>query len=403
MNPVYRKMWRMNSDNREKVAARAVARPVDVPTKSRDIDVVHMTSVHPTFDTRIFHKMSVSLSQSGRSVALVVPHDQDQHVKGVEILAVPKRTGRLGRFLVTSWRVACRAWQTGAPVCHFHDPELMPAAILLRVMGRKVIFDVHEDLPQQIDTKTWIPFILRFPIARASALAEWVTSRVVNRVVAATPVIAKRFPRNTTVVVQNFPILGELEQEGNGAANRLSSNQRTICYVGGIGRVRGAVEMLEALEFVDAQLLLAGPFETAETEAYIRSMKAWENVEYSGVVDRHGVRDILNRAQAGLVVLHPEQNYVVSQPIKMFEYMSAGLPVIASDFPLWREIVAGAGAGLLVDPLDPKAIAEAIEWVFAHEDEARAMGARGKQAVRDVYNWKKEEDKLLAMYNELDR
>ncbi|MGH1418086.1 MAG: glycosyltransferase family 4 protein [Hyphomicrobiaceae bacterium] len=391
----------MSLEIRDKSASPRVACQKQHECGARDYDVVHMTSVHPAFDSRIFHKMAVSLAQSGRRVGLVVPHDRDEQVNGVSVLAVGKSNGRLGRFFVTSWRVAQRAWKTRAPICHFHDPELMPAAIGLRILGRKVVFDLHEDLPQQIVTKTWIPSVLRYPIGRVSALAEWVTARIVNRVVAATPVIAARFPKDKTVVVQNFPILGELEYERADAAAVPKS--RVVCYVGGVGRVRGCVEMVRTLECVDAELLLAGPFETQKTRAQLNGMKAWGKVDYRGIVDRTGVRDILNSSRAGLVVLHPEPNYIASQPIKLFEYMSAGLPVIASDFPLWRKIVDGAGAGLLVDPLNPEEIAAAIEWVFDNEEEAQAMGARGKKAVRDIYNWGHEEAKLLTMYDELSR
>ena len=102
----------------------------------------------------------------------------------------------------------------------------------------------------------------------------------------------------------------------------------------------------------------------------------------------------------GLVVLHPTRNYLDALPVKMFEYMAAGLPVIASDFPLWRKIIDGAGCGLLVDPLDPQAIAEAIDWVLAHPEEAEAMGRRGREAVEAIYNWERESETLVNLYKQ---
>ena len=85
----------------------------------------------------------------------------------------------------------------------------------------------------------------------------------------------------------------------------------------------------------------------------------------------------------------------------MFEYMSAGLPVIASDFPLWREIIAGNDCGLLVDPEDPQAIADAIDTLVNDPEMARRMGENGARTVREKYNWDIEEKKLLALYEEI--
>jgi hypothetical protein len=119
------------------------------------------------------------------------------------------------------------------------------------------------------------------------------------------------------------------------------------------------------------------------------------------LLDREGVAVELQKAYAGLVILHPEPNYVASQPVKLYEYMCAGLPVIASDFPLWREIVKNAGCGLLVNPKDPREISEAMKYLLTHPQEAEEMGRRGFEAIVERYNWAKEEETLLRFYSKL--
>jgi glycosyltransferase involved in cell wall biosynthesis len=124
-------------------------------------------------------------------------------------------------------------------------------------------------------------------------------------------------------------------------------------------------------------------------------------VQYLGMLDRPSVANLLSRVRLGLMVLQAEPNFVKAMPIKLFEYMAAGIPVIASDFPLWRQIISEAECGLLVDPHDPQAIAHAMEYLLSHDAEAEAMGRRGRKAACELYNWNSEEGVLLKFYSDL--
>jgi glycosyltransferase involved in cell wall biosynthesis len=78
--------------------------------------------------------------------------------------------------------------------------------------------------------------------------------------------------------------------------------------------------------------------------------------------------------------------------------MAAGIPVVASDFPQVRDVVAGTRCGLVVDATRPEAIAAAIERLVGDPGEARAMGQRGRTAVEERYNWSVSADVLLHAY-----
>src|SRR5690606_22488290 len=183
------------------------------------------------------------------------------------------------------------------------------------------------------------------------------------------------------------------------------SRENAFVYVGGIEEVRGAREMVHAMgllnDVVPARLDLAGRYTPHELERQLQRDRGWPHVRYHGWAARPLVAKLLGQARAGLVVLQPTENYADGYPVKMFEYMAAGLPVIASDFPLWRRIVEDAGCGLLVDPRDPKVIAAAMRWILEHPVEACEMGQRGLQAVNRVYNWRRESEKLIALYEHL--
>jgi hypothetical protein len=227
-------------------------------------------------------------------------------------------------------------------------------------------------------------------------------AKISDALVPATPRIAKRFSIDKTVTVQNFPLVNELM-----GAVPLSylDRPKSFVYVGGIASTRGAAEMIRALELLDdihdARLELAGMFSPLSFERELRALPGWAAVKYHGHVGRAMISRLLSGARAGLVTLHPTVNYLDSYPVKMFEYMSASLPVIASDFPLWRKIIDGAGCGVLVNPLNPEAVSRAMRWILDNPAEAEAMGMRGRQAVEKMYNWDAEAMKLIDLYKRL--
>ena len=361
-----------------------------------------LTSVHGPFDVRIFHKEAQSLAKQGYSVTIVAPHGEDAQRDGVEIKAVPVPRTRPERMSSTLWRLFRSALNTNASVFHFHDPELIPVGMLLKLLGKRVVYDVHEDVPADILDKGWIPPSLRWPIARVAAWTEALAACRFDAIVAATPAIARSFPNEKTLTVQNFPQFDvQLEAETTSYRDR----ELLIVYVGGISELRGAREMIEAMallcESVQARLQLAGSFDPPESRQKLAREPGWSQVDFLGWLSPKEVRELLGKSRLGLLVLHATECYKVSQPVKLFEYMSAGLPVVASDFPLWRSIIQEAGCGILVDPINPAAIAEAIQWLLQRPAEAEAMGQRGREAVRRVYNWENEEQKLVELYARL--
>jgi glycosyltransferase involved in cell wall biosynthesis len=368
------------------------------------IRVAHHTSVHAPFDVRIFHKECQSLSRAGNIVTVFAPGDCNEVVDGVRIISVPKPKGRLSRMTGTAWRLYRAALQQPAEVYHFHDPELIPIGLLLRLRGSKVIYDVHEDMPRNVLSKDYLPQWLRKPLAWVVGRIEEFACRHFSGVVAATPAIARRLERYNprTYTINNFA-----RPEEFGSSNGLPWNERaqSVVYVGGVDRRNCIGEIVEALsmlpESLAATLKLLGRFDSGTLRTQVSQHAGWARVEELGLVSRAKVREVLGQVRVGLVVCAPDPDCVDSMPNKMFEYMAAGLPIIASDFPLWREIVRSEGCGLLVDPLNPRTIAEAIEYLLTHPEEAQGMGSAGREAVEERYNWGIEEKKLLALYANL--
>jgi glycosyltransferase involved in cell wall biosynthesis len=369
----------------------------------RAVRVFHITTVHPPFDTRIFHKEAKTLAQAGYEVVLIAQHDGDEMVDGVKIVALPMPRNRFARIFGFTWRAFHIALRERADVCRFHDPELLPIGVLLKIFtGAKVIYDVHEDVPEQILTKHWIPRLLRRPLAGVFNAFEKLLARALDAVVVATEGIAEKFAHLKPIVVHNYPDLGMLPKPCTRSGG---GKEKVLVYIGGISEIRGAMEMVQALEHLspvwDIRLDLIGKFEPPDLEQELQALPGYRRVRFLGWMPPERVYTHLENADVGLVCLHPEPRFMIAWPVKLFEYMAAGLPVVASNFPLWKEIVEGNRCGVTVDPLDPKAIAQAIEYLLTHPEEAHQMGENGRRAVEEKYNWEREKEKLLELYEQL--
>ena len=365
-----------------------------------------LTSVHPPFDTRIFHKQAKSLVKAGYDVILIAQHDKDEVVDGVKIVALPEPENRLWRLLGT-WKVFNLASEQKADVYHLHDPELLPVGVLLKLFTKgKVIYDVHENAKWDIVTKSWLLKAARRPLSLMYRLTEKLSFPFIDEIIIAEDSYIKNYKKhNNILALRNYPMLSYV-----GKSSEVKPSRPTLVYVGGISEARGVLELVQSTRLLKPKyenilLILVGQIYSISLEEKIHKLLEQfglqDNVRLVGKVKHEEIYDILLRCHIGMAILHPEPNYIESLPTKLFEYIAAGLPVIASNFPLWKEIIEGNNCGLTVNPLNPREIAKAVEYLLEHSDEARKMGENGRKAVVEKYNWETESKKLIAVYEDL--
>ncbi|MCO6499782.1 MAG: glycosyltransferase family 4 protein [Vicingus serpentipes] len=366
---------------------------------NKKIHICHLTSVHQTTDVRIFHKECSSLAKK-YDVTLLVINGNNDFINDVKIIGVPVTyKNRRQRFTKAVNQLYKKAMEVDADIYHFHDPEILRIAKKLKRKGKKVIYDVHEDLPRQILSKPYINPIIKYPL---SIFVEYFENKIASKldgIITATPHIKERFLRvnKNTISINNFPILNELLLN----IDYNTKKENIICYVGGITKIRGIKEIVNSIESLDLKLLIAGDFLENGLREEVCQLKGWRKVEELGFINRKEVKEVYAKSKLGLVTLHPVINYIEALPVKMFEYMAAGLPIIASNFPLWKSIIENNECGICVNPLNPKEIKEAIEYILNNPELASIMGRNGKKLVKEKYNWSIEENKLLNFYSSL--
>jgi glycosyltransferase involved in cell wall biosynthesis len=371
---------------------------------ARDLTVCHVTSVHVPTDARVLYHECRSVARRWRTV-LVCRDDSDPRVlEGVEIEPLPKRSGRLSRF-AGAREVVSAAEHTGAALYHFHDPELLPGmASLAKCTGAPVIYDAHEHYPDAMDQKAWIPAVLR-------PAAAWWADRLERRhvpamsaVVVADAALKQRFdgmhPR--VVELDNYPPLGLF-----GEALSRPAGAPVLVYVGSVSAVRGFFDMVEALKLVrerhpDARLEVFG----RPTEEVARTLPAFLKTVPEGSIVMHGpeaygrIRGMLSGASIGLSLLQDHPKYEKNVSMKVFDYMAAGLPYVASDFPPLRAATRGVG-GRLVRPGSPKAAAAAILELLDGDGVWSRAAHDGRALVESSLNWESMEPRLFGLYEEL--
>ena len=373
-------------------------------SERRSIRVVHLTSAHPALDPRIFYKECVSMQRAGYEVHLVAQYASDVHIEGIMIHALPTYEGRLGRMILGAPLAFIKAIRLNPSVLHFHDVELLPLCLLWATLGRKVVFDIHEDVPQDLLNRDYLPPWLKKIVSSVIRVLIKIGARNFRGIVAATPTINEKLGAEAKKIatINNFPILAEFSECVDVP---YGDRPYTVLYLGAISADRGIFEILEALELVSpnwgVRMRLAGLFSDIVEKKEAMELFGWNSVIELGQVDRASIPPLLNNSRIGLVLMHRLPNADMSQPTKLYEYMAGGLPVIASNIPLWKEIVDRHQCGIIVDPLNPHDIAEAVDWLFEHPEEAEAMGKRGRAAVINCYNWTNEELKLLNYYIDL--
>ena len=371
--------------------------------------VLHIAHGHVKDDIRIVQKECMSLYRNGYEVyyATLDKEDGRRAPEGIHFVPIHEENKSflvnyvINQNLLNEYCVVIE--RIKPEIVHIHEYGI---SFLVDIIKKsypqiKVIYDVHEDnmfFNYERDMEKYGK-AAAYVVAHLRGYKEHIACKKADVVVSATPHLKKllcKYTRNISVI-RNYPIVRSNSVKGNAGKDNI------CCYVGGVTKERGITDLIKISSQIEGKLYIAGPVR----DNYLRQLEnryfdtfnaKWF---YEGFLNRNEVHELYSKSSVGVCLLKPTENYYHSLPIKLFEYMEAGLPVVVSDFPVWREIVEGAQCGYCVDEENLDEIREKINYLFNHPEEAQAMGENGRRAVLEKYNWGVEEKKLLQIYREL--
>lgn len=360
--------------------------------------VCHITTLHPVSDNRIFYKECVTLSEYGMDVSLIACNVPDQQKNGIKIYGIKKYNNIILRLALTSFfLVIVKSLKLKQDIYHFHDPELMFAGFILKIFGKKVVYDVHENNPASILSKPYLKSkLIKKLLSAMMDFFEKLFSNSYNLIITATPDISQRFSKHSPVVLRNLPILPKM---GEVVDNDMEKTRFTVIYVGGMSKIRGIMELIIAFENLDADLWLLGSFESEFFKKECQELKGWNKVRYLGIVEPMQIFSYIKNADLGVITFLPYPNHITSVPTKPFEYMACGLPMLMSDFNYWKDYFKESA--FYVNPSDSSEIAAKIEKIKLNSEVLIEMGRKNALLATNEFNWEIEKIKLIEAYNKL--
>ena len=359
-----------------------------------------ISTVHPDYDTRILKQCSTL--QKYFFVDLVIQSKKKGTEKiekdGLNFIPLPVIEKRMHRLylMILALRLS---FLKKYNYYIFHDPELIIVGIILKIFQRKVIYDIHEDYQAQIFYKDWIHRFLKKIVSFTFFHFERFCSKYFDSLICATPSIYKKFImiNKNTYCVRNFPPCNELNYMNTSAFE--DTNLFKILYVGVISEERSIIKILDAIENIECEFILAGNFSPNNLHEVAKNHISWKKVRYLGYIDRKEFSIILREADLGILLFQPIEAHIESLPNKMFEYMAGGLYQLSSNFREWKEIIEENNIGETIDPEDTKELSRKIINLKNNRVHINELRPKIREVFISNFTWEREKLEFLKAFD----
>lgn len=365
------------------------------------IKVCHVTSAHNRYDGRIFLKQCTSLANNGYDVILVCCDNLPNEIKdGVHIISTNKKFNSVyDRFFNSKKVLKKKCLEINADIYEFHDPDLLSLALDIKKLGKKVIFDSHEDYPALFLERDWIPKLLKRILSNFYEMKEKRVFKKLDYIICVADYQIERINKiNTNVsIITNYPIIKNIE-----IRKKRDDNVTKLCFAGGVRDYWNHDTIIKVINNIDnVKYTLAGNY-TNNYFKYLSELPGFEKLCFLGKIDHNKVEDLYYNSDIGMALCsyRPNTGYKKGSMgiTKIFEYMMYEIPVIFTDFEVFLTILEEGKFGIAVNPYSESEVKAAIEYLIKNPKEAIEMGKRGRQLIIDTYNWETQIPILLNIY-----
>ncbi len=368
------------------------------------IKICHLTVTHFATDNRIFRNECTTLVKEGYDVTYIAPNVENEILNGIKIIGVKCNLHPIKRVFIGSKLIYKKAIEVNAEIYHFHDIELFKYGVKLKKKGKKVIFDSHEDWLMYANDISWLPNIIKKPISKYILYLYKKHLNIFDAVITVSPHILVKLEQfsNHAYMITNYPKY-DYKNETLFSKEEYLNRPDTLFYSGTVSNQEVILQAIE--EIPNVQYNLAGTFFDNYKEK-LSKYPSWNKVDYLGYLNKEELEIAFHKSTIAITLLHYHANVGHTQGTlgntKFFEYMKYGLPIICTDFKIWKEMIIDKyNCGICVNPNSIEEVQRAIQYLMDNKEIAYQMGQNAQRAVKEEFNWNSQEPILINIYRSI--
>ena len=372
--------------------------------------VCHVISGYFRNDARVFERQCKSLHNSKKEVCILTNDGEKEEIlDGIKIFSCQVFfSKRIFVLMFATFQFYSKANKIDADAYQIHSPELILLGLILKLKGKKIIYDAHEDLPRHILEKEWLfwlPMFLRKLIAFFVEKYLIFALKKYDYVITPHHHVRDLFEKQgiKSSLITNFPIIKTYKKI---ESKEYLNKDNIICYTGTVYSYSNQEEILEAIyELKNVKYKVAGYIEPNHLNS-LSNLNGFDSLEYLGRIPWNSLNDFYEQTSIGLVIYDYKLNLGNKLGSfgtnKIFEYMEASLPIICTNYVLWENIIKEYDCGIAVNPGNLSEIKNAIKYLIENKDKAFKLGQNGRRAVEEKYNWHLQEKDYLRVFEDLN-